>query len=234
LVTNFSNVITSVSSNNSYNKSVQFTELGRGSLNYPAGICLSLDGNNYLVCNAENYNIINVPVPFPTQYQELLANRSVSTYILQTINNGISKSYRGMPQKEINTDGTSSFSTGRRNYVEQSNTTVSVAQYTQKKWIGGNRDGSSVIDRRRNLAIGLGSINAANTPITDKNVDQNLVNRALIRTRNAGGAVPPKCSSRGILPIVVPQPVRHIEPPTPPPTYNMNGTFVYSFDYLVS
>jgi hypothetical protein len=116
-------------------------------------------------------------------------------YRRNDINNGISYSQRGMPQKDFTSDGTGSFAIGRQNYVETANATNSMtqSQKTAKKWYG-NRDASAVVDKRRNTNIGKGSINSANTAIgftTD--IDRNTVRQARIRTRAGGYVVPPKC-----------------------------------------
>jgi hypothetical protein len=116
-------------------------------------------------------------------------------YRRNDINNGISYSGRGMPQKDLTSDGAGSFAIGRQNYVETANAINSTiqSQKTAKKWYG-NRDASAVIDKRRNAGIGKGSINNAGTAIGfTTNVDRNTARQALVRTRAGGYVVPPKC-----------------------------------------
>jgi len=116
-------------------------------------------------------------------------------YRRNDINNGILYSQRGMPQKDLTSDGAGSFAIGRQAYVETANAAnmTTQTQQTAKKWYG-NRDASAVVDKRRNASIGKGSINDANSAIgftTD--VDRNTARQAIVRTRAGGYVVPPKC-----------------------------------------
>ena len=116
-------------------------------------------------------------------------------YRRNDINNGILYSRNGMPQKDLTSDGDGSFAIGRQNYVETANATnlTTQSQKTAKKWYG-NRDASSVVDKRRNASIGKGSMNEANSAIGfTTNVDRNTARQALIRARSGGYVVPPKC-----------------------------------------
>jgi hypothetical protein len=116
-------------------------------------------------------------------------------YRRNNINNGILSNQNAMPQKDFTSDGTGTFAMGRQSYVETSNATVSMSQpqKTAKKWYG-NRDASAVVENRRNISIGKGSMNAANTPLGfTTNVDRNIVGQARIRTRAGGYVVPKKC-----------------------------------------
>jgi len=116
-------------------------------------------------------------------------------YRRNDINNGILYSQNGMPQKDSTSDGTGSFALGRQTYTEIANATNSMtqAQKTAKKWYG-NRDASSVIDKRRNTSIGKGSVNSAGDAIGfTTNIDRNTARQAIIRTRAGGNVVPPKC-----------------------------------------
>jgi len=103
----------------------------------------------------------------------------------QTINNGILYAANGMPQKDINSDGESTFAMGRQDYKKiYSNGQNDVN--TNKKWFG-NRDASQIAANRRISAIGRGSLNAANTPISfEKKDDVNLLNHVLRRARSGG------------------------------------------------
>jgi hypothetical protein len=109
----------------------------------------------------------------------------------QNINNGVLIGQKAMPQKDITSDGNSSFELGRQTYINtHPSTTPTVQQLQQKKWYG-NRDASQVTANRRTNQIGVGSLNASNGQIgftTYKDV--NTVSTALTRVR-AGGAVAP-------------------------------------------
>jgi hypothetical protein len=108
------------------------------------------------------------------------------------INNGTLSSLKAMPQKDISSDGTSSFAMGRKNYYETYAQAPTNAVWKQKKFIGGNRDASSVVDRRRNTEIGVGTMNANSQLMSFTTVrDINVRNNALRRVR-AGGAYVPK------------------------------------------
>lgn len=116
-------------------------------------------------------------------------------YRRNDINNGILYSKNGMPQKDSTSDGTGSFALGRQTYTEiaNANNSMTQAQKTAKKWYG-NRDASSVIDKKKNTNIGKGSFNNAGDAIGfTTNVDNNTARQALIRTRAGGYVVPPKC-----------------------------------------
>ena len=102
------------------------------------------------------------------------------------LNNGSIASTRAMPLKDSTSDNSSRFSAAREVYTETTPDT------SQKKWFG-NRDSSSVTQRRKNNAIGKGSINANNTTLSfTSNTEKNTVNNALRRTRAGGSTVPAK------------------------------------------
>ena len=114
--------------------------------------------------------------------------------ILTDINNAVLTSPRAMPLKDSTSDGTSTFAMGRRDFRMSlvADTRVQ-SQNLQKKWIGGNRDASQIVDNRRinSQASSLNS-NGQKIAFTSKN-DPNTVRDALVRCRNAGSAVPAKC-----------------------------------------
>jgi len=61
----------------------------------------------------------------------------------------------------------------------------------QKKWIGGNRDSSSVTDKIKTDQIGKGSVNLQNTKMAFTNGgDSNTVRQALARVRSGGSTTP--------------------------------------------
>ena len=125
--------------------------------------------------------------------------------ILTELNNGTLNSTNAMPFKDSTSDGTTSFTIARRSFVTSNN---SVPLNTQKKWIGGNRDSSEISRRSRVNAIGAGSFNTANQPISFKtNRDVNVTNDALVRVRAGGSNVPKKVTQKYML---------SVTPSTPP------------------
>ena len=108
------------------------------------------------------------------------------------MNNGILSAIKAMPQKDLTSDGASSFATSRKTYYETYAAAPSNAVMKQKKFIGGNRDASSVVARRRTTEVGVGTLNASAKPLsftTTKNV--NDLQSALRRARTGGmGSVP--------------------------------------------
>lgn len=104
------------------------------------------------------------------------------------INNGTLSFPKSMPQKDLTSDGGSTNMMGRRVYEEISNGTHTIAVDKQKKFIGGNRDASSVVARRRaNNFKGMQSATAnSNTTVRDINDTSSALRRV-----RAGGYVPP-------------------------------------------
>jgi hypothetical protein len=97
-----------------------------------------------------------------------------------------------MPQKDLTSDGTSSFAMARRQYAEVY-PVINQSTNKQKKFIGGNRDASSVVARRRATEVGVGTLNASQSPMSMTGVrDINDTNSALRRVRAGGAYVPPK------------------------------------------
>jgi hypothetical protein len=64
----------------------------------------------------------------------------------------------------------------------------------EKKWIGGNRDSSNVVMRRRQNAIIINSTTPG--PQTVNTTDNNVRRHALSRLRGSGNTVPPKVTGR--------------------------------------
>ncbi len=114
--------------------------------------------------------------------------------ILTQINNGTLTGMKAMPQKDSTSDGTSNFAQDRHVYAE-SLTSYTAAQWKQKKFIGGNRDASSVASRRRTNEVGNGSLNASGNQLSFTTTrDINVTNNALRKVRAGGAYVPPlKC-----------------------------------------
>ena len=102
------------------------------------------------------------------------------------LNNGSLNFTRAMPLKDSTSDNTARFSAAREVYTETTPDT------SMKKWYG-NRDSSSVTERRKNNAIGKGSINANNNALAFTSfTEKNTVNSAIRRTRAGGSTVPAK------------------------------------------
>jgi hypothetical protein len=120
----------------------------------------------------------------------MISNRPIKT----EINNGTLSGVKAMPQKDSTTNGTSVFALDRRNYSETL-TNYTATQWKQKKFIGGNKDASSVIARRRAIEVGNGSLNASGGQMSFTTTrDINVTNNALCRVRAGGAYVPPlKC-----------------------------------------
>ena len=115
------------------------------------------------------------------------------------INNGTLSYLKAMPQKDITSDGTSSFAMGRKNYYETYAQSPTNAVLKQKKFIGGNRDASSVVARRKTAEIGVGTMNANSQLMSFTTVrDINDGNNALRRVR-AGGTYVPKTAKSATL-----------------------------------
>jgi hypothetical protein len=116
-----------------------------------------------------------------------------SMFAINDINNGALKSIHAMPQKDSTSDGTNSFAIDRSAYFNTLPTTNNtVAQNLHKKWFT-NRDASSVTRNRRIAEIGVGSMNAANTPMSFTTYkDVNVVKDAVRRVRSAGSVAPAK------------------------------------------
>ena len=103
-----------------------------------------------------------------------------------------------MPQKDITSDGTSTFAGARHEYFQTVPATPNtVSENSAKRWFG-NRDASQVAANRRIREIGVGSMNASNGPMAfvSKN-DRNSRIDALARVRGGGAVVPPKVRHRG-------------------------------------
>ena len=102
------------------------------------------------------------------------------------LNNGSLNFTRAMPLKDKTSDNSARFSAAREVYTETTPDT------SVKKWYG-NRESSSVTERRKNNAIGKGSINANNTALSfTSNTEKNTVNNAVRRVRAGGAIVPAK------------------------------------------
>jgi hypothetical protein len=109
---------------------------------------------------------------------------------LQGINNGTLTGKKAMPQKDLTSDGESSFEMGRHTYVK---TLPKPGELSKHKKCYGNHDASQITANRRNTQIGLGSLNASGKPMSFTTFkDVNVVNDALARVRGGGAVAPAK------------------------------------------
>jgi hypothetical protein len=111
-----------------------------------------------------------------------MTSQNLGPPILNNIQNGVLRTTRAMPQKDINSMCDADFSLERLKYTESSLNPA-------KKWFG-NRDASVTTSRRKTAALGSGSIRVA--PLSQRlgtHNNINVVNDALTRVR-AGGCVP--------------------------------------------
>lgn len=109
------------------------------------------------------------------------------------LNNGIQTGMKAMPQKDITSDGNSSFAIARHNFIKSlPATTPTVSIKLEKKWYG-NRDASQVTSNRKMNEVGNGSLNASAGDMSFKNIiDKNTARQALARARSGGAVAPLK------------------------------------------
>ena len=114
--------------------------------------------------------------------------------------NGTLTSIKAMPQKDITSDGTTTFALNRQIYMETFQTsTITNAQKNKKKFYG-NRDASQIVANRRVDQIANGSLNSAATSIAFTTVTDRIVERqALHRMRSGGSSVPAKVTNKNII-----------------------------------
>ena len=111
---------------------------------------------------------------------------------LNQLNNGTSNVVKGMPIKDLTSDNNASFSMGRKQYTRGLVLNLTETQKQEKKW-SNNRDSSDVMQRRKQNAIGSGSLNEGSNTFSFKNTsDTNTARQAVSRTRKGGSVVPKK------------------------------------------
>jgi hypothetical protein len=104
-----------------------------------------------------------------------------------TMNNASLSGAAAMPLKDLTSDNTSSFAMGRRNFYETSQA-VQAVQAREKKFIGGNRDASSVAARR--TAVAIGRVNkSVNSFVSSDSVSRKDEFTAIRRVRSGGYVV---------------------------------------------
>ena len=140
--------------------------------------------------------------------------------IINQLNNGRLSSTNAMPAKDSTSDNTGSFEIDRRLFKRtyQPPINFSMGQITrsieqrrspaiehgfiidgpksvqQKKWIGGNRDASSITVNRRKASTG--STMTAPGPQSFFSKEKNSRIEALARCRGGGASVPPKVTGK--------------------------------------
>lgn len=116
-------------------------------------------------------------------YGTLYNGRPITNH---TMNNASLSGAAAMPLKDLTSDNASSFAMGRRNFYETSQ--VSQVQAREKKFIGGNRDASSVAARR--TAVAIGRVNkSVNSFVSSDSVSRKDEFTAIRRVRSGGYVV---------------------------------------------
>lgn len=143
------------------------------------------------------------------------------------INNGIIIAKSAMPLKDLTSNNEAEFSMSRRlfskSFFTNSTSTINKNGTTtvqreslglstkaiidgsksipQKKWIGGNRDASSVISRRKIENTGTILTNSVSSSFTNI-IDNNTAREARIRSRSSGYRVPLSVTQKNVIPPV--------------------------------
>ena len=124
-----------------------------------------------------------------------------SMFAINDMNNGILKSVKAMPNKDITSDGNNNFAINRYKYFQTTPLNPpTISQAGHKKWYGGtkNKDASDIINKNKINQIGVGSFNASNQKIsftTNHNFQCDPIQKkcdALRRTRSGGYVTTPK------------------------------------------
>jgi hypothetical protein len=119
-----------------------------------------------------------------------------NTTIIENINNGILSSKSAMPQKDLTSDGESSFAMGRQQYIHTDINAKTEPISLGKKWYGASstRDSTAILQKRAISAIAKGTLNLNGTEMSFAgHNDINTTRDALHRVRHLGCAVPNKC-----------------------------------------
>lgn len=116
-------------------------------------------------------------------YVSLFNGRPITNH---TMNNASLSGAAAMPLKDLSSDNASSFAMGRRNFYETSQAVQT--QIREKKFIGGNRDASSVAARR--TAVAIGRVNTStNSFVSSDSVSRKDEFTAIRRVRSGGYVV---------------------------------------------
>jgi len=140
--------------------------------------------------------------------------------ILTELNNGILSSVHAMPLKDLTSNNDSSFEIDRKLFNKSYQPPISWSKLPlgrsfiqrrspaidhgfvidgpktvlQKKWIGGSRDASQIVENRRKATTG--KIMSFSGPQSFTSNDNNPRIEALARVRGGGARVPPKVAAR--------------------------------------
>ena len=139
--------------------------------------------------------------------------------IITELNNGIIVADSAMPLKDLTSNNEAAFSMSRKlfqkSFVNDPGTLALsnkvVVSAAQKKWIGGNRDASSIIARRKISATGSNISNSSGGTSFTNIVDNNTAKDARIRVRSSGYRVPPKVTQKNV---ISPAIVSNVDPST--------------------
>ena len=147
--------------------------------------------------------------------------------IVTQLNNGIIVANSAMPMKDLTSNNEAEFSMSRKLFnksyflkpsLSLSGTSIIQREslglstkvvidgdksVNQKKWIGGNRDASSMISRRKinNTGSILSASNSEGSSSFKNVADNNTQRNALIRCRAGGYRVPPSVTQKHVMPI---------------------------------
>jgi hypothetical protein len=117
---------------------------------------------------------------------------SIFTQNNNNIDTAVLSGIRASPQKDLTSDGTSVFAMGRQDFMRSYNSGCTIPQNVQKKWIGGNRDCSQIVDKRRMNAIG-NSLNPSGGNVSNMcKANANVIREAKQRVRSGGCVAPAK------------------------------------------
>ena len=114
---------------------------------------------------------------------------------IKNINNGTLTAIHAMPQKNLTSDNENNFAMARFRYFQTyvPRNAAYFKELKEKKWIGGNRDSSSIVANRKADAIANGTFNAANKPTSFTTVlDNNTQRQAIERVHSGSSGVPAK------------------------------------------
>ena len=144
------------------------------------------------------------------------------------LNNGMLSSKMAMPLKDLTSNNEAAFEMSRKlfnkSYIPNTNFAIPQTGTTilqrealalnnkvvidgqrtalQKKWIGGNRDASSVMSRRKMNTTGA-IMNTPGPQSFTNIIDRNTARDARSRMRSSGNTVPVKVTQKNLLPLPV-------------------------------
>ncbi len=118
-------------------------------------------------------------------------------YSIQNINNGALSGAKPMPLKDSTSDNQASFNMARHTYLETvpASSEHPGVQLYKKSFV--SRDASSVVENRRNTAVGKGSLNASGELYSFTSYNDINASATALRRARAGGSVAPPKKMRG-------------------------------------